>query len=333
VLKLRLAAWNRAQTGQPYLMAVGLRKPHLAFRFPRPWLGELPPENETAVAAHDTLDSSQPPICHGDHPPGKTPTQNAPVAVQQKWRNHYYGAIAWMDSQVGRVLDELQALGQANDTLVLLHSDHGWSLGEHGEWQKFSNFEHGTRVPLIVRCPWLPQSHGKRTSVLAELIDVFPTMAELLGVPLPAGEHLDGKSLAPVLEDPANSALADTLKPFAMSQYMRCPQNASTPWKDNACLFTDRVLLPYMGYTIRTREYRFTEWTKWDGSSLAPDHSPAGLVAVELYSHEDVGIDYSFDAFENVNEATDKPEVVTEMRALLHAAIANETRVASLRKK
>ena len=64
---------------------------------------------------------------------------------------YYRASVAWMDSQVGRVLDELQQLGLENDTMVVLHSDHGWSLGEHGEWQKFSNFEHGTRVPLIMR--------------------------------------------------------------------------------------------------------------------------------------------------------------------------------------
>lgn len=228
-----------------------------------------------------------------------------------------------------QVTDELDALGHTADTLVVLHSDHGWSLGEHGEWQKFSNFEHGVRVPLIVRAPWLSQSAGTRTRALAELIDVLPTMAGLVGVPLPAGEVFDGKNLAPLLSNPASLELADSIKPFAMSQYMRCPRNASVLWKNNYCLFTDRVNLAYMGYTIRTRKHRYTEWTKWNGSALRPDHTPAGLVGVELYSHEDVGAEYSFDAFENVNEATGNPDVVATMRALLHAAIANQTRIKS----
>lgn len=87
--------------------------------------------------------------------------------------------------------------------------------------------------------------------MLAELIDVLPTMAGLMGVPLPGAEAFDGKSLAPVLADPDNTGLADALKPYAMSQYMRCPQNDSAVWKANACLFDDRVTLEYMGYTLR----------------------------------------------------------------------------------
>jgi len=172
-----------------------------------------------------------------------------------------------------QVTDELDTLGHTADTLVVLHSDHGWSLGEHGEWQKFSNFEHGVRVPLIIRAPWLAQSAGTRSRALAELIDVLPTMAGLIGVPLPAGEVFDGKSLAPLLSNPTSVALADSIKPFAMSQYMRCPRNASVLWKNNYCLFTDRVNLPYMGYTIRTRKHRYTEWIKWYGSALRPDHT------------------------------------------------------------
>eukprot|EP00966_Prymnesium_polylepis_P034623 805140-Prymnesium_polylepis.1 len=90
------------------------------------------------------------------------------------------------------------ARADVHHTLVVLHADHGWSLGEHGEWQKFSNFEHGVRVPLIIRAPWLWQSVGTRTSVLAELVDVFPTMAELVGAPL------DAETAASTLMAPAS---------------------------------------------------------------------------------------------------------------------------------
>tara|TARA_B110000977_G_C10810533_1_gene390089 strand:- start:120 stop:530 length:411 start_codon:yes stop_codon:yes gene_type:complete len=130
---------------------------------------------------------------------------------------------------------------------MLSPSSHGWSLGEHGEWQKFSNFEHGTRVPLIIRAPWITASIGKRTSVLAELIDVFPTVIDLMDVETPSGETLDGTSLASIFEDPSDRVKAKALKPYAMSQYMRCPKgknllNASLFWKANDCLFTDRVV-------------------------------------------------------------------------------------------
>jgi hypothetical protein len=129
VAKLRLAAWNLNTTAQPFFMAVGFRKPHLAFRFPAPWLQKLLPENKTAIALHPTLDASVPPIAHGDHAPGNNPYTDVPKETAQQWRTHYYGAIAWMDSQVGKVLDELDSLGHTHDTLVVLHADHGWSLG------------------------------------------------------------------------------------------------------------------------------------------------------------------------------------------------------------
>ena len=92
------------------------------------------------------------------------------------WLQSSYKSTSINQQQVGRVLNELEALGLKDDTLVVLHADHGWSLGEHGQWQKFSNFEHGVRVPLIMRAPWLPQSAGTRTNALAELVDVFPTV-------------------------------------------------------------------------------------------------------------------------------------------------------------
>jgi iduronate 2-sulfatase len=199
-------------------------------------------------------------------------------------------------------------------------------LGEHGEWQKFSNFEHGTRVPLIMRAPWVRESVGTRSSVLAELIDIFPTMAELAGAPLDpqTAASLDGTSLAPVLRAPADAALARALKHRALSQYMRCPRDAAQPQKANDCLFTDRSQIAFMGYTVRTHTHRFTQWAAWNGSSLRsvwqqprwPD------IGEELYSH--VGDDGSdFDRYENKNCNASEPNVAAALRVLLHEAVAN----------
>ena len=101
VVKLRLAAYNLRQTGQPFFMAVGFRKPHLAFRFPAPWLNSLPPKADIAVAAHPTLDSSVPSIAHADKGPQATPYMAVANETAREWRLHYYAAIAWVDSQVG----------------------------------------------------------------------------------------------------------------------------------------------------------------------------------------------------------------------------------------
>ena len=271
---------------------------------------------------------------------------------------------------MGRILNELEALGHAEDTLTVMHSDHvSYSFGllctssdlarqlragasvntATGKSSRCAqqniigvslvtdvnnyvqNWELGARVPLIIRAPWLKPSVGARTTVLAELVDIFPTVSDLSGLPLPHGEKLDGVSLAPVLRNPGDRHIATTLKPHALSQYMRCPPptaNASMYWKSNACLMTDRTLFPFMGYSIRTAEWRYTEWVRWNGTSLAPIWTER--VGHELYSHVgDDGTD--FDAFENTNEvATADPEVVTALSSLLHAVVANQTRLPSL---
>ena len=338
IVKLRLAAANLRNTGQPFWMGYGARKPHLSFRFPAPFKQFVPALETTRTAEHPVLNADVPPIAHGDHAPGSDPYTPVSKSIAQQWRFTYYATVAWVDSQIGRVLDELDHLNLTDTTLVVLHSDHGWSLGEHGEWQKFSNFEHGTRVPLIIRAPWLARSIGQRSTVLAELIDIYPTVLDIIGIDPPKGESLDGRSLAPIFAAPSDVPAAVALKPFALSQFMRCPgdvTNTSTFWKANSCEFTDRVLFPFMGYTLRTPEWRYTEWTKWNATALAPDHTPEGLVGVELYAHADCGVnwgaDYSFDAWENENVAQATPAVVAQMRALLHAVQANQTRIKSLR--
>jgi len=132
-----------------------------------------------------------------------------------------------MDRKLGWLLQELDDLGLANKTAVVLHSDHGWSLGEQGEWRKFTNFDLSLRVPLIIRAPWLSQPTRSnpdvtpehetsrilnpsynltlrpcltRSSGLVELVDLAPTIADLAGISLPKGEVYEGKSLLPILK-------------------------------------------------------------------------------------------------------------------------------------
>ena len=220
------------------------------------------------------------------------------------------------------MLDELDRLNLTSSTMVVLHSDHGYSLGEHGEWQKFSNFEHGTRVPLIIRVPWLPQAAGVRTSAQAELVDIFPTLNDALDVrydPAREGGTLDGESLMPVLKDPTFGG-----KNYSISQYPRCPVDRAVPWKSNVCEFVDRSLIPFMGYTIRTADWRFTQWLEWNGALLRPDWDKP--VANELYSHKDDD-GYDFNKFENVNQNETYPEVVTELRQILRQVVGNFTRL------
>lgn len=138
--------------------------------------------------------------------------------------------MSWIDHQLGRLLGELKASGLENDTLVVLHSDHGWSLGEVGQYEKFTCTETGTRVPLFVRTPWLPGTANRTLDTLVELVDVYPSVSELAGIDLPPGEALDGQSFAPLLAEPGVEGPREEQE-WALSVFPRCPSNASVAWK------------------------------------------------------------------------------------------------------
>jgi arylsulfatase A-like enzyme len=133
------------------------------------------------------------------------------------------------------------------NTAIVVWGDHGYHLGEQSVWTKMTNFEHGTRVPLIVSLPGMKTS-GQRTQALVELVDLYPTLGQICSLPLPA--HLEGTSFAPLLEKPDLP-----WKKAAFSQYLR----------------TGRP--PFMGRSIRTERWRYTEWHDLKGK-------PAGI---ELY--------------------------------------------------
>jgi arylsulfatase A-like enzyme len=148
----------------------------------------------------------------------------------------YWASSTFMDAQVGHVLDALDRLGLADSTIVVFASDHGYHLADHGLWQKMSLFERSARVPLIVAAP-SAKARGGAARGLAELVDLYPTLAELAG--LKATTPLDGVSLAPMLQDPAA-----TVKDAAFTQV-----------RD--------------GYSIRTDQWRYIEWQEGQrGSQL-----------------------------------------------------------------
>lgn len=173
----------------------------------------------------------------------------------------YHASVSYVDAQVGRIMGELDSLGLAENTVVVFWSDHGYHLGENGQWGKSTCLEMGTRTPLIIAAPGL-KGNGRKSRALVEAVDIYPTLCELTGVPLADG--LEGTSMAPLLADPARA-----WKAAAFSQYPR-PVRASTPHARPAP--DDK-----MGYTIRTDRYRYVEW-----HSLA---RPGEIVGRELYDH------------------------------------------------
>lgn len=170
-------------------------------------------------------------------------------------RHGYYAAISYVDAQIGKVIAELDRLGLTGKTIIVLWSDHGYHLGEHGLWAKTSNFELDARVPLIISSPFYKA--GQRTRAIVELLDLYPTLTELCDLKPPS--HLEGVSLVPLLHNPEG-----TVKPCALTQ---------TPRPN----YPRRSKPQIMGYSIRTERFRYTEW----------QHYKTGEVSArELYDHK-----------------------------------------------
>ena len=188
-----------------------------------------------------------------------THPQDGPLseAEARLLKHGYLASVSYIDAQVGRLLDALDQLGLAENTIVVLWGDHGWKLGEQGSWCKMTNYEIDTRVPLILSAPGMKQ-RNLRSERLVEFVDVYPTLCELAGLPVPPG--LDGLSAVPLLENPARP-----WKKAAFSQFLR----------EGIWIAPDGI--EYMGYTIRTDRYRYVEWINWETKAFT---------AAELYDHE-----------------------------------------------
>lgn len=233
--------------GGPFFLAVGFWKPHAPFNAPKKYWdlyerAKLPPLNPARpdaapeIAFHDSRE-----VLGLPGPQRITPT---PELVAEM-RHGYFANISYLDAQLGKVLDALARSGVADRTIIVFVGDHGYHLGEHGLWGKTSNFEYDARVPLFVAMPGGTQG-GRSTEALVELIDLFPTLAELAGLPRPAG--LDGTSLVPVLRNPEA-----IVKEAAFTQHPRPAYYDREPEK----------MPKVMGYSVRTAALRYTEWRDW----------------------------------------------------------------------
>jgi iduronate 2-sulfatase len=238
---------------KPFFLALGFIRPHLPFIAPKKYWDMYPPEKvKVADNRHPPRDVPPVALTNWDHPRTYTdfPDQGEPSEelVLQLTRG-YSACVTYVDAQIGRVLDELDRLGLRENTVVVLWGDHGWHLGENHIWGKATNFELSTRAPLIVSHP-SAEAKGRKTDALVEFVDIYPTLCELAGLPLP--DHLEGTSFAPLLDQPVRA-----WKTAAFSQY---PHGRFT------------------GRSIRTDRYRFTRW--------APTNKPNQTAALELYDHQ-----------------------------------------------
>jgi len=242
-----------------FFLAMGFVKPHLPFVAPAKYWDMYDP-NEIKIPSRETPEEMPSMALHqfGElrkyH--GISAQGTLDDVTSRDLIHGYYAAVSMIDAQLGKLLDALETHGLKENTIIVLWGDHGWKLGEYGSWCKHTNFELDTRVPLFIMDPRNPKA--QQTSSLAEFVDVYPTICELAGLPLPG--HLEGQSLKPIIEDP--SAVVNEV---ALSQY---PRGKSLGYDRKNEL---------MGYSMKYGDYRFTRWQKYE--------DPSDVVAIELYDH------------------------------------------------
>ncbi|MCX6924320.1 MAG: sulfatase [Verrucomicrobia bacterium] len=244
---------------EPFFLAVGFIKPHLPFVSPKKYWDLYDP-TKIQLAPNPFRPKDAP--SYAILPGGELrnyhgiPEGHIPDDLARQLKHGYYAAVSYTDAQVGKLLDELERLGLRKNTIVILWGDHGWKLGEHDAWCKHSNVENDVNAPLLLSVPGMKNA-GAHTDALVEFVDIYPTLSELAGLPLPG--HLEGTSFKPLLDDPKRP-----WKSAAFSQYPR-------PGGE-----TDSGAL--MGYSMRTDRYRFTVWVG------RKDHTKVN--ATELYDHQ-----------------------------------------------
>ena len=254
-----------AESGKPFFLAVGFKKPHLPFVAPKKNWDKFKREQfklaefqEHAKNAPEFAFQPGWELRNGyDHVPKEGPI---PEDLQRELIHGYYACISHIDDQVGKLLDKLDELGIRENTVIVLWGDHGWHLGDHAMWCKHTNFEQATRSPLIISAPGI--AGGNSSDSPTEFIDIFPTLCELTGLKTPA--HLDGKSLVPVMKAPHTM-----VKPYALSQFHR--KNGKQKLE---------------GYALRTKRYRYVEWVERDVRTDHRRYTKDKVVARELYDYE-----------------------------------------------
>jgi len=312
---------------KPFFLGFGMNKPHLNWVAPKKYwdmydeskipltLDPNAPVNGAAMGLHPSFELR---VRYGIPKKGEIDT-----VLARTLKHAYLACVSYVDAQIGRMVDALEEAGELNNTIIILWGDHGWHLGDMGIWGKATNYEYATRVPLIISAPGMPDANrGTKSDALVELVDMYPTLCDLVGVEKP--ETLEGQSFAPLLQDPAmgwKSAVfsqfpTPALREWAankLSKGMRetyfepllkevedkIIQQQKEKWDRD--LFENRL----MGYAMRTDRYRLVVWKDY----TQPDSEP---IFIELFDHQ-------VDPMETKNIADDEPETVKSLLTQFNA--------------
>lgn len=244
---------------RPFFLSVGFFRPHTPYVAPKdPYFGYHPVDKMPVVQNIQEDQADIPPAGLGSY---KKEQDKLNDDLRRQARQAYNASISFMDAQVGKILDALDRLDLAKNTIIVFTSDHGYHVGEHGLWQKQSLFEESARVPMLIVAPGITRPNSVANAPVSHL-DLFPTLTELCRVK--TQESIQGQSLVPMLKDPQQSG-----RGWALTQVVRGGNirrfGASPAQGDQGNRF--------FGYSLRTDRYRYTEWDE-------------GREGAELYDHQ-----------------------------------------------
>jgi iduronate 2-sulfatase len=279
------------QSSQPFFMAVGFYRPHIPYMAPKKYFDMYPLENIELPETRANDWDSKP-----DAAAWMLPLNGGTTEEQQKKAiQAYYACITFVDAQIGKLLNGLEEFDLLENTIIVFWSDHGYNLGEHGQWQKQTLFEKTSKQPLLISAPGFMK--GASTDAIVQMVDIYPTLAEITGLDAP--DDLDGHSLVPLLRDPradwhypAFTIQARTLNPNArdgQSKYSFNPNVRS----NNPTLY---------GRSVRIKRYRYTEWDE-------------GRKGVELYDYET-----DPNEFNNLSGNPEYKDLVKKLSEILHSS-------------
>lgn len=313
-----LERWNsQSQVRKPFFLAIGLHKPHIPYKIPKNYL-TLHPLERMPLPNHPDVPKDLPMIAFNPweslrrrddirHLNISFPLGRMPDKYQRLILQHYYSAVSYIDDQIGQILESLVKLKLDDSTIVSFLGDHGFSLGENGEYAKFSNFDVATRTPWMLHDPkhmpslstfkyvnpFSPGTGSPREQLKpfrthsspVELVDVFPTMVASTGLkPLPLCVGSEAQILMLCTEGQVRLSESQSL---AFSQYPR-PTQFPGPKSDQPKLDA----IQFMGYSVTSRKFRYTRWQSFDHYTFTANWSDT--VAQEFYFHDQ-------DPFEHFN--------------------------------
>ncbi|MRI00131.1 sulfatase-like hydrolase/transferase [Kriegella sp. EG-1] len=306
---------------KPFFLGLGMKKPHLDWLAPAKYWNyyeedsikltsqNVAPKNGAEMGLHPSFELR---VRSGIPKKGTIDDELA-----RKLKHAYLACVSYVDAQIGKMISALEEAGVRDNTIIIVWSDHGWHLGEMGIWGKATNYEVGTRVPLMIWTPDMPkETRGKSTNALVELVDMYPTLCDLASISMP--EHLEGQSFKPLISNPeaawktaafsqfpspalrewAANPLSQGMRetyfgPLIQEVEARIKKQQGAKW--NRELFENRL----MGYSMRTDKYRFIVWKDY----TKPEAEP---IFFELYDHQK-------DPSETINIAEQNPAVVVSL--------------------